>query len=81
MRRASEQTQAEHLAWAKARALKALDAGDFNGAVVGMVRDLRLHDAWAADTARGRALPHLLTAIGFEISDSAAVRRWIEDFF
>lgn len=37
-------TRAEHLAWCKERALKYVEAGDFNNAVASMLSDLGKHD-------------------------------------
>jgi hypothetical protein len=69
-------TRAEHLAWAKTRALEDVERGDLANAVASMISDLREH-------------PELENHIGimlgmFELlmpgADAARIRHWIEGF-
>lgn len=70
-------TRAEHLAWAKERALRYLDEGDLAGALASMGSDLRKHPELERSAAPG------LMMIGlFDVAagDAAAVRRFIDGF-
>lgn len=71
--------RAEHLAWAKQRALEYVDRGDLQTAVISMASDLQKHEAWANS---GMVIGMLVTeAAMFEIPKGPhAVRRWIEGF-
>lgn len=73
----SERTRDEHLAWAKARALQYVDAGDLVQAVTSMGSDLTKHSDWS-----GKILDTLMyVGLIFEIPRGAdAVRRWINGF-
>lgn len=66
----------EHLAWAKQRALKEVDAGRLADAVASMISDLMKEHP---ESAAGY---HILAEIGLleTLSGPGAVRRWIEGF-
>ena len=67
-------TRAEHIAWAKQRALQELDAGDLSNAVASITSDLTKHEetrAMAAAVGEDGLVAALTGA-------AAAVRRWIE---
>jgi hypothetical protein len=66
----------EHLAWAKARALQYLDAGDATSAVASMTSDLRKHKDWQNPASE------VLFQMGVMelMAGGARVRRWIEGF-
>lgn len=68
----------EHLAWAKARALEYLEAGDAGGAVASMLSDLQKHEWWR----RSPSMPALAAdGMLFALKDGPdAIRRWIEGF-
>ncbi len=66
-----EMTRAEHLAWAKQRALEELDHGDYVYAVASMISDLRKHEE--LENHMG-----ILLFLGVRNADQA--RRWIEGF-
>lgn len=69
--------RAEHLAWAKARALEYVDRGDTTGAIASMVSDLSKHE----DTAGHSALPLTgMLMLNGHLSAPADVRRHIEGF-
>lgn len=70
-------TRAEHLAWAKARALEYLDDGDQKNAVMSMMSDLKKHEE-LADHA-GITLGVMLL-MGGQMGDRQEVRRWIVGF-
>jgi hypothetical protein len=65
----------EHLAWAKARALEYVDAGDINQAVASMLSDLGKHE----DTRAGLDVYADGTAAALS-GNPEIVRRWIEAF-
>lgn len=67
-------TRAEHLAWAKRRAIEYIDAGDLKSAVTSFASDLGKHPGTASE---GRALAK--PAIDALLSDNPiVVRRFIE---
>jgi len=69
-------TRAEHLAWAKKRALEYVELGDLPNAVVSMVSDLGKHPGFQnPGTRMACSLGLLEIAHGPE-----AVRHWIEGF-
>jgi hypothetical protein len=68
-------TRAEHLAWAKQRALEYLDRGEWNNAVNSMLSDLGKHEELERSVQMGTML--LLVT---DVYDQAAVRRWITGF-
>lgn len=69
-------TRAEHLAWAKARALEYLDRGDAANALASMISDLGKHDETRALAAGGK---NTLRGIIEEPARKAEiVRAWIE---
>jgi hypothetical protein len=70
-------TRAEHLAWAKRRALEYVDAGDLEQAVASMISDLQKHDD-LSDHA-GIMLGGMLL-FGGHMRDGEEVRKWIEGF-
>jgi Tfp pilus assembly protein PilF len=67
--------RAEHLAWAKQRALEYLDAGDIANAVTSMGSDLGKHP----ETKPSQVL--MLLGMRYVLDqDAAATRRWIKGF-
>lgn len=64
-------TRAEHLAWAKERALEYMDRGDMNGAIGSMTSDLGKHE-------ETRFAPRRLD--GVLATSEAELRAWIEGF-
>lgn len=69
-------TRDEHLAWAKARALEYLDAGDLTNAFASMGSDLRKHDE-----LRGIADKMMQLGLLYVMQrDARELRRWIEGF-
>lgn len=66
-----EMTRAEHLAWAKERALEELDRGNYVNAVASMISDLRKHKELESHLG-------IMLFIGVRNPDQA--RRWIEGF-
>jgi hypothetical protein len=69
--------RAEHLAWAKGRALEFIDLGDGTHAVASLISDLSKHDAWKNPALLDGARTGMVLAID---GNMAALRRWIEDF-
>ena len=77
-------TRAEHLEWAKERALAYLDAGDTSQAVASMVSDMRKHEPDDPDDPDTSLASHpalnarwvALVALG----SPQEVRSWIEGF-
>ncbi len=71
-------TRAEHLAWAKSRALELVDAGELHQAVASMISDLSKH----AGTMPSGPAAGIVMAAGIMDVDSGpdAVRHWIEGF-
>lgn len=76
-------TRAEHLAWAKARALEYVDSGDLTAGVLSMLSDLT---KWRSADDEPMYAPETITLTGqaallFEIPRGPdAVRRWVEGF-
>lgn len=70
-------TRAEHLAWAKARALEYLDDGDKKNAIASMMSDMRKHDELADHC--GIPMGTMLL-MGGHLYDQREIRRWIEGF-
>lgn len=68
-------TRAEHLAWAKERALEYVDAGDPVNALASLQSDLRKHPETADH--QGLELGAML-AFGGQLTTPAQVREWIE---
>lgn len=68
------ENRAEHLAWAKQRALEYLDAGDLGNAIASMVSDLGKHP-------ETRSVPlRLQQGLRFALeNDTAGVRQWINE--
>lgn len=69
-------TRAEHLAWAKQRALEYVDAGELANAVASMMSDLRKHDELADH--RGILLGNMYLMGGLMSLEEC--RKWIEGF-
>ncbi len=68
-------TRAEHLAWAKQRALEYVNAGDNRGAVASMASDLLKHSGF--DTA----MVATLSMVGaMDVGSAERTRRWVEGF-
>jgi hypothetical protein len=67
-------TRAEHLAWAKARALDYVEAGDLASAVASMISDLGKHDEL-------RSIDLAVLKGGYDAAasgDAERARRWLE---
>jgi hypothetical protein len=70
-------TRAEHLAWAKERALEYVAKGDLGQAIASMTSDLAKHPELAGHI--GIELGAMLL-FGGHLSQREAVRHWIEGF-
>lgn len=70
-------TRAEHLRWAKDRALEYADLGDMTNAVASMCSDLRKHPD--LENHAGAQLLVMMAAAG-HLNSPAALRREIEGF-
>ena len=70
-------TRAEHLAWAKGRALQYLDVGDITNALGSMISDLRKHDELRDHSAIELGAMMLF---GGMLNRTDDVRRFIEGF-
>ena len=69
--------RAEHLAWAKRRALELVDAGDVKQAAASMIVDLKDHP----ELVKSITLDDTRRALEVALSgNAAAARRWIEAF-
>lgn len=69
-------TREEHLAWAKQRALKYLDAGDLKQAYTSMASDLTKHPEF-------QKIEKMMSPLGLLHvinHDARELRRWIEGF-
>jgi hypothetical protein len=71
------ETYAEHLAWAKARALEYMDLGELEMAVSSMTNDMTKHMDSDQAVAQAMAGTRLLLA---ESLSEKAIRAWIEAF-
>jgi hypothetical protein len=71
-------TVTEHLAWAKARALRYVDRGELLNAHGSFISDLSKHDGLVGLLRRAIREGHRL--IAGELDTPAAMRRWIESF-
>lgn len=68
-------TRAEHLAWAKERALEYVDAGDVPNALASINSDMRKHP----ETAEHSGLElGMMLALGGHLQTPAQMREWIE---
>lgn len=67
--------RAEHLAWAKTRALEYLDKGEASNAVNSMLSDLGKHEELEFSVGMGTMI--LLT---IDLRNPEAVKRWIVGF-
>jgi hypothetical protein len=74
----TEVDRAEHLAWAKARALEYVQRGELGDAVGSMVSDLRKHTAWSDTPTLGFLMLAVQPAV--KRGDRGEVRRWVEGF-
>ena len=70
-------TRAEHLAWAKERALEYVDAGDLNNAFASMCSDLRKHPDTKDHVGAGLGMMLLL---GGRLSTVREMREFIDGF-
>jgi hypothetical protein len=68
-------TRAEHLAWAKQRALEELDRGDSLNAITSMLSDLGKHEELQKSRAVG-----VMSMVALDARDDRRVRHWIEGF-
>lgn len=66
-----EMTRAEHLAWAKERALEYVIAGDVLGAIASMLSDLRKHPELEK---------HMGIILFLTVRTPDQAKRWIEGF-
>lgn len=69
-------TAAEHIAWAKGRALEYVDAGDLTNAISSLISDLQKHPATLHHKVAARAMDGYVLAL----SGADAVRQWVERF-
>lgn len=69
--------RAEHLAWAKARALELVDAGELSDALTSITSDLRKHPELAGHL--GIELGMMLAMTG-HLRTPEEMREWIEGF-
>jgi hypothetical protein len=72
-------TRAEHLRWAKDRALEYADQGDTGSAMSSLMQDLSLHTETAASAAIVPELMMPLTMMG-EFEKPGELRKFIEGF-
>ncbi len=70
-------TRAEHLAWAKSRALEYVEMGDLNAAFMSLVSDLRKHPD--TEGHAGLALGAMLYGAG-QLDTPKAMREHIEGY-
>ena len=70
-------TRAEHLDWAKGRALAYVDAGDLRNAFASMVSDVGKHEELAGHAGLDLGMMMLLS--GF-LQAPRDMRQWIEGF-
>lgn len=68
-------TRAEHLAWAKERALEYVIGGDMTSAIASMLSDLGKHPELERSVALGAVLSLTINRRGPD-----EVRRWIQGF-
>jgi hypothetical protein len=68
-------TRAEHLAWAKQRALEFVDRGELLDAIASILSDLYKHPETERSVAMGA-----MVAITVNRRDADAVRRFIDGF-
>lgn len=71
-------TRAEHLDWAKKRALEYVDRGDLQSAIASMLSDLRKHPE--TENHIGGTLGAGLLMVPGWIHNSGEVRKFIEGF-
>lgn len=69
--------RAEHLQWAKDRAIEILETGDVNGAYVSISSDLLKHDETSNHPAVGLGMQLLLAG---HLSTEVQMRNFIEGF-
>lgn len=69
-------TRAEHVAWAKARALEYVELGDAQQAVTSMLSDLKKH----AETEELAVNMTLIAVFDGSMTDPEKARRFIEGF-
>jgi hypothetical protein len=70
-------TRAEHLAWAKQRALEYIDAGEMSNGVASMLSDLRKHPE--LENHLGAKLGGMLM-MGGMLKTREQCRKWVEGF-
>ena len=68
-------TRAEHMAWAKQRALEYAKRGDGTGCIASMISDLGKHP----ETANSVMIAGM-TTMAVDLNDPAALKRWVEGF-
>lgn len=71
------QTRAEHLQWAKSRALEYVDAGDTTNALASMINDLRKHPETADHPAVELGV---MLAMSGNLSTAQQMREFINGF-
>lgn len=71
-------TRAEHLAWAKQRALEYVDSGELGSAIASMLSDLGKHPELEKSQAIGAMIAPGISMGGPPRPDQ--VRKWIEGF-
>ena len=73
-------TYDEHLTWCKTTALEYLDAGDLPNAVASFGSDITKHEQGMRSGSPTHTILMQLGMMHVIAGDSAAVRRWIEEF-
>lgn len=71
-------SRADHLAWAKQRALEYVDAGDTQNAFTSLISDLGKHPE-TIDAARNVGQLGMMQLMGGMLNEPAAMRKFIED--
>jgi len=70
-------SRAEHIAWAKKRALKYLESNNLKDAFISMLSDLKKHDELKHHIGIDLGWIELVTGM---LQDSHRMRHWIEGF-
>lgn len=75
----NETTRAEHLAWAKERALEYVEMGDLTGAFTSFASDMGKHPE-TQPMMPFISMVGMPMLIGGHLNTREAMRKWIEDF-
>lgn len=71
-------TRAEHVRWAKERALRYVEAGEFTNGFTSMMSDLSKHPE--TEPVAGFSAMSMWLLAGGHLNNADAMRRWIEGF-